>query len=171
MNEPDGHLSQRHRKAARGSIRVYRRLLVAYPEDFRKEYTEEMVRYFGELCEDSLRRGGLPTLLITWLRTLWELARSSRAERRGTVPDIDINAPSATALSLLVFPGTGQVYNRQSVKGATHALLFLVTFSGAGLWLFGSKALGVTLVCIWVYSAVDALLSARRIKALQRATR
>ncbi len=59
------HLPRGHRKAYSGSTRLYRRLLWFYPEEFREEYAQEMECYFGELCEDSLRRGGLVALLVT----------------------------------------------------------------------------------------------------------
>lgn len=170
MNDSDDQLLPVHRKAAQGSIRLYRRLLVAYPRKFREEYGEEMARYFGELCEDSLRQGGLLALAAVWLRALWDLARSSRAERKRSVPDIDIDAPSATALSLLVCPGAGQAYNRQFAKAMTHPPLFVAASIVAGLLPWNGGMIGVTMVCLWAYSAIDALVSARRIRALQRAS-
>ncbi|WP_047865992.1 hypothetical protein [Rubrobacter aplysinae] len=169
MSYPDDHLSQRHQKTARGSARLYRKLLVAYPEDFREEYAEEMVRYFGELCEESLKEGGVPALVVTWLRTLWELARSSHAERRRSTPDVEVDAPSATALSLLVFFGAGQIYNRQFIKGTVLAVLPIVVLPTIGLWPWLETEILTVIAATWIYSAVDALLSARRIKTLQRA--
>jgi hypothetical protein len=44
-----------HDRGASSSERVYRALLCAYPQEVRRRYAEEMVRYFGDLCrEESL---------------------------------------------------------------------------------------------------------------------
>lgn len=63
----------------RASGRVYRTLLFAYPEDFRREYGPHMGQVFGDLGRDKLDREGLAG---AWGRTLPDLATSAFAERR-----------------------------------------------------------------------------------------
>jgi len=168
MSDGDEQLSRGHYKALGLSTRAYRRLLWAYPEEFRREYAEEMVRYFWDLCSDSLRAGGLPALMVTWMRTLLELVRSARAERKRSVPDVDdLHAPSAAFISLLVWPGTGQAYNKRPVKSLAHALFAPLLFIFIG-WVLESWFGLALLAVLWVYSAADALVDARRIKAAQR---
>ena len=36
-----------------GSERVYRALMRAYPKEVRRRYADEMVRYFGDLCQEE----------------------------------------------------------------------------------------------------------------------
>ena len=58
--------------------RIYRALLLAYPEEHRREFGEPMVQLF----RDRMRRdgGGLATLAV-WVHTLLDLVRSASRER------------------------------------------------------------------------------------------
>jgi len=67
-----------------GSERVYRALMRVYPEEVRRRYEEEMVRYFGDLCrEERMSRGRIGVALL-WARTLPELLFTA-LEERGTL--------------------------------------------------------------------------------------
>ena len=64
----------------RAAVRLYARLLIVYPPDFRQVYGREMVQVFRDCCR-SAGRAGLPRLLALWGRTLGDLARSGWRER------------------------------------------------------------------------------------------
>ena len=67
-----------------GSERVYRALMRAYPQEVRRRYADEMVRYFGDLCrEERMSRGRMGVALL-WARTLPELLFTA-LEERGTL--------------------------------------------------------------------------------------
>ena len=64
---------------------------------------------------------------------------------------------TAFALSAIVLPGVGKLYNRQYVKGA----ILLALFTGVSLYLFyWVLVLGV----IWLISVVDAYFSVKKRK-------
>lgn len=71
------------------SERVYRRLLQAYPEAYRKEYAEAMAQLFRDLCRDAAARRGTAGLIGVWGFLLQDLMgsliREHRAEGRKTV--------------------------------------------------------------------------------------
>lgn len=54
------------------SERVYRALLLMYPEDFRRRYGPQMVQVFGDLWREERERAGLAGLALLWART-WAL--------------------------------------------------------------------------------------------------
>lgn len=75
-------------RALRVSGRVYRVLLLAYPEDFRQEYGPHMVQTFEDLCREELGKSRATGLIGLWVRMLLDLATAafverSRATRRG----------------------------------------------------------------------------------------
>jgi hypothetical protein len=74
-----------HKHAARWpialSVRVYRLLLAAYPQRFRREYGREMALAFRDCCRDGYRRGGSFALVRLWLHVLPDLAVSALGER------------------------------------------------------------------------------------------
>lgn len=169
MNGSDDPLAPRHRKAVSLSVGIYRKLLVAYPRELREEYAGEMARYFGELCKDSVGRGGLVALLVMWLQTLYELAVSARLERKRSIPRRQTSPGDAVAAALLLFPGCGQAYNGQPVKAVAHALSVPGIPIAFGLWLGAGAHIALALLFgIYLYSTLDAWITARRIKALQR---
>ncbi len=63
------------------SERLYRSLLVAYPEEFRRQYSEQLVQAFGDLRREELEQRGRIGLLVLWLRTLSDLLMSVLLER------------------------------------------------------------------------------------------
>jgi hypothetical protein len=77
---PRGHRDGRDR-AASTSERVYRALVRAYPEEVRRRYADEMVRYFGDLCREESRSRGAKGVALLWARTLPELFFTALKER------------------------------------------------------------------------------------------
>lgn len=63
------------------SERVYRALTCAYPEEVRRRYAEEMVRYFGDLCREEWHSRGAKGVASLWARTLPELLFTALQER------------------------------------------------------------------------------------------
>lgn len=170
MSKPDDPLSYHQRKAISVSVAIYRKLVLAYPREFREEYAGEMARYFNEVCEDSVSRGGLVALLVTWMRTLYELAVSARQERARVAPRRDTRPGDAVAVSLFYFPGCGQAYNGQPIKAVAHVLGLIGLPIVSVLWFQADEHIALSIALgIYVYSALEAWLTARRIKVLQRA--
>lgn len=64
------------------SERVYRALLIAYPEEFRRDYGRHMVQVFRDVCRDAYGQGG------SWGLTVWvavavlDLLQTALVERR-----------------------------------------------------------------------------------------
>ena len=64
------------------SERVYRGMLRAYPEAYRREYAEEMARLFRDLCRDAAERRGTVGLLAVWAFVAGDLLGSLIREHR-----------------------------------------------------------------------------------------
>lgn len=62
------------------SVQIYRALLRAYPADFRAEYAEPMAQLFRDNCRRAHRQGGLAALLVLWVHTLPDYARTTLEE-------------------------------------------------------------------------------------------
>ena len=61
--------------------RIYRRLLVLYPQAFRARFGDEMVQLFGDQLRDARKPGAsIGGVAGTWLRTLGDLAVTVAAE-------------------------------------------------------------------------------------------
>jgi hypothetical protein len=69
-------------KTVRFSIWLYSRLLVAYPQPFRREYGAQMIQVFRDCCREATRTGGAASLLRYWLIAFGDLIVSALAERR-----------------------------------------------------------------------------------------
>ena len=67
--------------ALRLSERIYRVLLVAYPEEFRREYGPHMVQAFGDLYREERRRSKKGWLVRLWVGTVSDLVTSALAQR------------------------------------------------------------------------------------------
>jgi hypothetical protein len=52
-----------------------------YPEEVRRRYAEEMVRYFGDLCREEWHSRGAKGMVLLWARTLPDLLFSLLKER------------------------------------------------------------------------------------------
>lgn len=69
-------------RALRLSVWLYRRLLVAYPQLFRREYGARMVQVFRDCCREAAATDGTAGLLRYWLIACGDLIVSALAERR-----------------------------------------------------------------------------------------
>jgi hypothetical protein len=78
--DPGGYRGERDR-GVWASERVYRALTRAYPEEVRRRYAEEMVRYFGDLCREEWHSRGAKGVASLWARTLPELLFTALQER------------------------------------------------------------------------------------------
>ena len=63
------------------SDRVYRKLLLAYPADFRQRYGPEMAQVFRTSCRVCYHASGVGGVLRLWLPTLWDWAWTAAHER------------------------------------------------------------------------------------------
>jgi hypothetical protein len=63
------------------SVYLYRWLIFLYPASFRRNYGEEMVQLFRDLCWDEMRQGeGFLGLLKMWFCVLAELRATTREQ-------------------------------------------------------------------------------------------
>ncbi|HEU4781928.1 MAG TPA: hypothetical protein VFS83_01180 [Ktedonobacterales bacterium] len=69
-------------RTLRLSVWLYRRLLVAYPRPFRREYGAQMVQVFRDCCREATASDGAVGLLRYWLLAFGDLIVSALAERR-----------------------------------------------------------------------------------------
>ncbi len=65
----------------RGSVALYRALLLLYPARFRGVYGAQMAQVFRANCGRASREGGPLALVRLWLRTLGDLLLTALAER------------------------------------------------------------------------------------------
>jgi cytochrome b6-f complex iron-sulfur subunit len=63
------------------STRLYRLLLQAYPEDFRRDYGGHMAQVFRDTCLKAYRKGGAAGLVPLWLRIGYDWWKTSLEER------------------------------------------------------------------------------------------
>jgi hypothetical protein len=62
------------------SVRIYSRLLAAYPGRFRAEYEYHMLQLFRDVCRNVYQRGGLVGIILLWVRTSLDLVRTTVEE-------------------------------------------------------------------------------------------
>jgi len=62
------------------SVRIYNRLLAAYPGRFRAEYGHHMAQVFRDTCRRDYGRRGLPGMTSLWARTSLDLIRTTVEE-------------------------------------------------------------------------------------------
>ena len=150
----------------RASLRFYRVLLLAYPREFREEYGPHMEQVFRELCRDEIGTGGIWGYLGFWIRILLDVAATTLTEKCFTRRD-----PGGAALLSFLWPGTGQLYNRQLARGIPCVLFGLLWWFA---WIGVPESLGklehfasltVALVAIQIWSMVDAYERAELINA------
>jgi len=60
---------------------IYRLLLIAYPDDFRRRYGAEMAQVFHDSCRDAIARAGTASIAGVWLHTIGDLIVSALKER------------------------------------------------------------------------------------------
>ena len=63
------------------SVYLYRWLILVYPVSFRRNYGDEMVQLFRDLCWDEMKQGeGFLGLLNLWFCVLAELRATAREQ-------------------------------------------------------------------------------------------
>jgi capsular polysaccharide biosynthesis protein len=68
-------------KAVTFSVRLFERLLAAYPKEHRREYGPAMAQLFRDQCRDAWRDRRGWGLTVLWLRVLPDLIKTSALER------------------------------------------------------------------------------------------
>ena len=63
------------------SVRIYRVLLVAYPEKFREHYETQMVQVFRDSFREAYHCNGVPGAIDLWLHTFADLLVTALMER------------------------------------------------------------------------------------------
>jgi hypothetical protein len=94
------------------SRRVYDRLLLLYPREFREEYRTSMGQVFADQCRTAVRDKGTPGIASLWLRTLIDLSVSVVREHiavPGAAAGLLEKAPDAPlpwkGVALVLIPG------------------------------------------------------------------
>lgn len=149
----------------RSSLRFYRVLLLAYPREFRREYGPHLEQVFRDLCRDEIERG-VWRFFGLWIRTVLDVAATALTEKCLVRRD-----PGGAAVLSFLWPGLGQLYNRQVIKGVPLVLfgiLWLLELSG--IWeslasLEHFVILTLVLIVVQIWSVVDARNAAERINA------
>lgn len=125
------------------SERVYRALTRAYPEEVRRRFAEEMVRYFGDLCRKEWRSRGSKGLASMWVRVLPDLVFTVRKER---------GAKFLRNANLPVAPGTAARWGAllALLGGSLGVALTLVYFQALPIlvpldWWWGENFTGLEL--------------------------
>jgi len=62
------------------SERLYRLLLLAYPEEFRRAYCREMIQTFRDCCREALQQRGQSGVLRLWGLVLYDLVTTAFTE-------------------------------------------------------------------------------------------
>ncbi len=86
-------------RAVRFSALVYNRLLVLYPQAFRREYGAHMAQVFRDCCREALHTNGITGLWRYWAIALGDRVVSAIAERRQEELSMSHNLDSARQLS------------------------------------------------------------------------
>ena len=106
-----------------GSEGLYRRLMRAYPAEFRARFTDDMVQLFGDELREARAGGGPAASARVWLRSMGDLATSSATEhiRRNRTMAHTLSAPPSTFNRALGLVGI--------LGGAILLAVFVVDFS------------------------------------------
>ena len=114
------------------SERVYRWLLRAYPEAFRREFGEEMALVFGDSCRDAWRESRSFGLASLWLRVAGDWATSVAHERIHSA-EAAMNGKILAGLLLVAFSFGNILYDAVTVKAAMGIPAIFLTALAAGL--------------------------------------
>ena len=98
------------------SVRLYQRLLAAYPRVFQETYGAQMTQLFADRCRDAYRRRGTQGVLSLWPAMLYDLGRNALAERlQGEHRERSTDAMSAQ-LASVAHPITQQQELEEYIK-------------------------------------------------------
>lgn len=126
------------------SVKVYQRLLIAYPIQFQREYGVQMVEVFRDCCLRTIRQGGTNGMFKLWGITLLDLAQSVITEhtrkeaqmKKEMKPEDLRRAGWALILAAISFVISIFVAISADRDGSLFALLLLV-FVSLPLLVFG----------------------------------
>ena len=125
-----------------------------------------MEQAFRELCRDEIETGGLWGYLGFWIRIVLDVAATALTEKCFRRRD-----PEGAALLSFLWPGIGQLYNRQAARGIPSVLFGLLWWFA---WIGVPESLGnpehfasltLALVAIQIWSMVDAYETVKLINA------
>jgi hypothetical protein len=96
------------------SIRLYKWLLLLYPNDFRHEFGQEMIQLFCDLYRDAWQQRGYLGVFLLWLATIKETAVTVPNEhfsewKNSMKPKQTI--PTFIGLALLAYSGFFVIFN------------------------------------------------------------
>jgi hypothetical protein len=74
-------MSENASRSVQRSVRVYEKLLVAYPAEFRQKYAREMALVFREMASEAIERQGILGLGWFWCRVLGDLLTTALQEQ------------------------------------------------------------------------------------------
>ncbi len=98
-------------RAVEASLKIYRRLLAAYPHEHRQEYGRPMEQLFRDQCRDAWNDTRSWGLVKLWMRVIPDLLRTSVSEHLTVLkrrkPMFSLFSPRATPL--FVFTGVFSV--------------------------------------------------------------
>jgi hypothetical protein len=160
------------------SVRIYRALLVAYPEKFREHYETQMVQVFRDSFRDAYRHNGIPGVIDLWLHTCTDLLLTALMERisEGSqymfspkvilwgglaslfgglfwiLAGLPNNSPAPLGLAL-VLGGLASLYSRHAGQGGRLGL------AGFALGIIGT---GLALAALWWGSTSSRFTAAER---------
>lgn len=139
----------------RFSVAIYKRLLVLYPQSFRREYGHQMLQVFRDCSREAEQTSGSPGLWRYWALATGDLIISALAERQQEVTHmtrtrwISLGSLAAifgggvavlfTALQLIV--AIAQLLDEQSVVGSALFPTHIVIWAAPALWLLYILAL------------------------------
>jgi hypothetical protein len=125
-------------RIVRWSVRVYEKLILAYPAEFRKKYGGEMIDIFREIAADAWQRRGTVGLLAIGFRVLLDLARTVPQEHFAKSKSREGELPMSMKTLMLRKLGSDAVVARWA-QYAVYAIsllmlaIFLGKFSGMKL--------------------------------------
>src|SRR5262245_33864795 len=85
------------------SIRCYRCLLRAYPQAFRKEYSEQLDQSFRDLAREQIHNHGIFGLATLWARVLPDLLLTAARHRARAITGEQVAVVLASILWVVPF--------------------------------------------------------------------
>ncbi len=110
------------------SLRLYRSLLVIYPEPFRSRFAPEMTQLFADCCREYWQESRWLGMATLWAYTAGELSYAiwtyHLAPRLHPAPLLAVPVAALLFLPLLWFVEPGLSYVKQKPAAATHPSAF-----------------------------------------------
>jgi hypothetical protein len=156
------------------SMRCYRRLLRAYPQEFLAEFEELLCQAFGDLAHRAVRTDGIRGLLALWIRSIPDLMSSALRERLHSSSDwsfrvrwilacsIAIPTPFALFFPMMVLPDRVRLLLNPPFDFPTYGFLFSASLHGLASGYLQSRTLGWKRPrrFLWVFATIVGMASA-----------